>query len=119
MKFLTSAVMSVALGFALLGGAVEASAIPLVSPAGVATGSTGSGANVVQVRMGRHFEGGGFGGGDGIGLGIGIGILGGLLLNNTINNGYYSDGNCSQRFRSYDPQSETYLGYDGLRHHCS
>jgi hypothetical protein len=25
---------------------------------------------------------------------------------------------CEQRFRSYDPASGTYLGYDGLRHQC-
>jgi BA14K-like protein len=25
---------------------------------------------------------------------------------------------CAQRFRSYDPASGTYLGYDGLRHPC-
>ncbi|MBV9560851.1 MAG: BA14K family protein, partial [Bradyrhizobium sp.] len=25
---------------------------------------------------------------------------------------------CSARFRSYDPRSGTYLGYDGLRHPC-
>ena len=25
---------------------------------------------------------------------------------------------CSQRFRSYDPASGTYLGYDGYRHPC-
>lgn len=25
---------------------------------------------------------------------------------------------CMQRFRSYDPVSRTYLGYDGLRHPC-
>jgi hypothetical protein len=25
---------------------------------------------------------------------------------------------CSQRFRSYDPRSGTYLGYDGYRHPC-
>ena len=25
---------------------------------------------------------------------------------------------CSQRFKSYDPRSGTYLGYDGLRHPC-
>jgi BA14K-like protein len=25
---------------------------------------------------------------------------------------------CAQRFRSYDPASGTYLGYDGLRHAC-
>lgn len=25
---------------------------------------------------------------------------------------------CARRFRSYDPYSMTYLGYDGLRHSC-
>ena len=25
---------------------------------------------------------------------------------------------CAQRYRSYDPQSQTYLGYDGQRHPC-
>ena len=27
-------------------------------------------------------------------------------------------GYCAQRFRSYDPSSGTYLGYDGQRHPC-
>lgn len=26
--------------------------------------------------------------------------------------------NCRQRYRSFDPYSGTYLGYDGLRHYC-
>jgi len=34
----------------------------------------------------------------------------------------YGGGNevayCQQRFRSYDPASGTYLGFDGLRHSC-
>jgi hypothetical protein len=25
---------------------------------------------------------------------------------------------CSQRYRSYDPASGTFLGYDGVRHPC-
>jgi hypothetical protein len=30
-----------------------------------------------------------------------------------------ADGDsCQQRFRSYDPSTGTYLGYDGLRHPC-
>ncbi len=28
------------------------------------------------------------------------------------------DAYCSQRFKSYDPASGTYLGYDGNRHPC-
>ena len=27
-------------------------------------------------------------------------------------------GYCMRRFRSYDPRSGTYLGLNGLRHHC-
>jgi BA14K-like protein len=27
-------------------------------------------------------------------------------------------GNCARRFRSYDPHSGTYLGYDGHRYVC-
>jgi hypothetical protein len=38
--------------------------------------------------------------------------------------GYVAPGgddvtSCAARFRSYDPASGTYLGYDGLRHPCS
>ena len=35
--------------------------------------------------------------------------------------GYSGSGSvayCAQRFRSYDPRSGTYLGYDGFRHPC-
>ena|ERR1700687_2165098 len=28
------------------------------------------------------------------------------------------DGDCAQRYRSYDPASGTYVGYDGRRHSC-
>jgi hypothetical protein len=28
------------------------------------------------------------------------------------------DAYCAQRYRSYDPRSGTYLGYDGARHPC-
>jgi hypothetical protein len=28
------------------------------------------------------------------------------------------DAYCSRRFKSYDPSSGTYLGYDGERHPC-
>jgi len=28
------------------------------------------------------------------------------------------DAYCAQRFRSYDPATGTYLGYDGFRHAC-
>lgn len=39
------------------------------------------------------------------------------------NQGYVTGGRddvyCAQRYRSYDPASGTYLGFDGIRHPCS
>ena len=32
--------------------------------------------------------------------------------------GYGGADYCVRRFRSYDPRSGTYLGYDGYRHPC-
>jgi BA14K-like protein len=29
-----------------------------------------------------------------------------------------SESSCAQRYRSYDPASGTFLGHDGMRHHC-
>jgi uncharacterized protein YcfJ len=73
----------------------------------------------------------------GFGWGVGAGILGGAIVGGILGNPYYYGpgpyypapgyigplpGNtvayCMQRFRSYDPGSGTYLGYDGYRHPC-
>lgn len=92
----------------------------------------------VQYRRGWH---GGYRGGAGIGIGAGIAgaLIGGAIIGATQPYGYYgyapgyygpayvapapyvggdAVGYCAQRFRSYDPYSGTYLGYDGLRHPC-
>jgi hypothetical protein len=79
--------------------------------------------------------------------GLGVGLAAGALLGGAIaagaaspyygptyyGPGYYSEPEvvvepgyagddavsyCMQRFKSYDPASGTYLGYDGLRHPC-
>jgi hypothetical protein len=96
----------------------------------------------VQYRRGG-FRGRGIGG---IGLGLGAGaLIGGAIIGATRPYGYYGYGAydpsypsyydqgyisappyvggnefayCQQRFRSYDPASGTYLGFDGLRHPC-
>ena len=82
------------------------------------------------------------------GAGVGVGLAAGALLGGAIAAGaanpyygpgygygprYYSEpvvveqgyagggdaeAYCMQRFKSYDPGSGTYLGYDGLRHPC-
>jgi hypothetical protein len=50
-------------------------------------------------------------------------IIGGALANSANQPVYAAPGGnavayCMQRFKSYDPASGTYLGYDGLRHPC-
>ena len=63
------------------------------------------------------------------GPGFGAGLLGGAIIGGILAPyyavPYYGPGYggnavsyCMQRFRSYDPGSGTYLGYDGYRHPC-
>ncbi|WP_375461468.1 BA14K family protein [uncultured Enterovirga sp.] len=67
-------------------------------------------------------RGGGFGPGLGLGLATGA-ILGGALAAQAAPPPPMAySGNavayCSQKYRSFDPASGTYLGYDGVRHLC-
>ncbi|MBW7963852.1 BA14K family protein [Bradyrhizobium sp. BR 10261] len=86
----------------------------------------------------HHHHGGGFW--PGFAAGAAIGGLGSYAYYGGpyYGDGYYDDGYyddsatvavvpdtggdssayCAQRYRSYDPASGTYLGYDGLRHPC-
>ena len=70
----------------------------------------------------------GYGLGLGLGYGLGYGYGWGYPY---YGDTYYEDapvvysgggggdaGYCAQRFKSYDPRSGTYLGYDGRRHPC-
>ena len=78
-----------------------------------------------------------YGGWRGPGVGLGIGLATGALIGGALAAPYYYDpyyytpaprvyygapddsvAYCMQRFRSYDPASGTYVGYDGLRHPC-
>jgi hypothetical protein len=90
------------------------------------------GPSVETVRYRRGY------GGAAVGLGIAGALIGGAIIGATQPYGYYgyppgyygpayvapaSYGGgavayCVQRFRSYDPYSGTYVGYDGLRHPC-
>ena len=71
-------------------------------------------------------------------IGLGLGLATGALIGSALAAPYYdgpyyappptvyyevpdhsdSVAYCMQRFRSYDPSSGTYLGYDGERHPC-
>lgn len=86
----------------------------------------------------RHHHHGGFWPGFAAGAAIGglgsYAYYGGPYYDDSYyDDGYYDDGAavavvpdsggdssayCAQRYRSYDPASGTYLGYDGLRHPC-
>ena len=77
-----------------------------------------------RAYRGRAYRGGGWGPGFGAGL-LGGAIIGGILAAPYYYGPYYGPGYggnavsyCMQRFRSYDPGSGTYLGYDGYRHPC-
>lgn len=94
-----------------------------------------SGVETVQWRGHR----GGWRGHRGWGWGgVGAGIVGGAIAGSLLAPRYYYDDDgyyygrryyyadpsadsvsyCASRFRSYDPASGTYLGYDGIRHPC-
>ena len=74
------------------------------------------------------YRGGYYGGGWGWGGFAAGAVLGGLLAAPYYYGpprGYYYEppeedavAYCMQRFKSYDPRSGTYLGYDGYRHPC-
>ncbi|HEY1942654.1 MAG TPA: BA14K family protein [Roseiarcus sp.] len=90
---------------------------------------------------GGGWHGGGYGGGGyGYGAALGLGLLGGAIIGSQYpyyDSGYgygydpgygyggYPQGGggdpsayCASTYRSYDPASGTYLGYDGIRHPC-
>jgi hypothetical protein len=80
--------------------------------------------------------GGGYGGYGYGGAALGLGLLGGAIIGSQYpyydsgygydagydiepqDGGVDSSASCAARFRSYNPASGTYLGYDGLRHRC-
>ena len=72
---------------------------------------------------GRYHHHRGYGGGAALGGFAAGAILGGVLAAQRpyYAPGYYGGdavGYCASRFRSYDPASGTYLGFDGVRHPC-
>lgn len=70
-------------------------------------------------RRGGHYygRGGGWGwGAPAAGFAAGA-IIGGAIASQNAAGADAVDY-CLQRFRSYDPASGTYLGYDGMRHPC-
>jgi hypothetical protein len=75
-------------------------------------------------EAGSRGRGRGRGGGGNVGLGIGLGvgalIVVGAIAANAAEQQRQRDAidYCIQRYRSYDPQSMTYLSSDGYRRQC-
>lgn len=121
------------LGAALLIGSTAASGAAPLSPAMAAGAQAGAVDGVTNVQWrgrhgwhghhwhggwrGRHWRHGGYGWGPAIG-----GLAAGAIIGGAIASSNAAAGNtvsyCMSRFKSYDPASGTYLGYDGLRHPC-
>lgn len=124
---LVSKTLAIVLGLCT---AIPAQAVPLsAASSGIVAAATDvATVTHVQYRRGggsrhygppRHY--GGHRGGGGDGAGVAAGILGGLLLGGIIANQAQQQSDvdyCARRYRSYDPYSGTYLGYDGYRHPC-
>jgi len=140
MTNLTKGIAVAAVALALpLSMASSANAAPLMAGSALSTANAATASSdVTQVRYygyrGGYYRHGGWGWG-----GVGAGLAAGALIGGAIaasqgpyyygpGYGYYApapayvegDGvsYCMQRYKSYDPRSGTFLGYDGLRHPC-
>lgn len=115
-------------GALLFGSMATSSAAPLSAPIAV-NAQTQAVDNVTNVQWRGHrrhgWRGGhwrhrhhrGYGWGPAIG-GLAAGaIIGGAIASSNARAGD-SVSYCMNRFKSYDPASGTYLGYDGMRHPC-
>ena len=146
MKMLTAAVFAAGFGVAAIAIPTGASALPLPAATGAAVNAaTAPTAEPVRLFFPRrhfgHFGHFGHRGFAGAGVGIGAAILGGAILGSALDSDYYGyddygydygptyyyggggygyggSSYCASRFRTYDPVSGTYMGYDGLRHPC-
>lgn len=103
---------------AAIGVGVGAAALPAVA---------GSHIEQVQRYRGRggprHYHRGHRGPSAGaIGVGIGIGVIGGIIAAEAARSQAQAEEaavrDCMRRFRSYDPRTRTYIGYDGYQHPC-
>jgi hypothetical protein len=126
--------LKISVATVLVAGVVAASNMASATPsAGALAIGKATGADVETVRWGRGF-----------GWGFGAGFLGGALIGGALASPYYyggpyyygyppaaydpgyypapgygaDAGYCASRYRSYDPATGTYLGYDGVRHPC-
>jgi hypothetical protein len=97
----------------------------MIATTGVAmtAGVTPAHAQRGRGRGGGGGRGGGWGGdgvGAAIGLGVGAAIIGGAIAASQAEEARRQDavGYCMQRYRSYNPETGTYIGRDGMERPC-
>jgi opacity protein-like surface antigen len=130
MKTFLTACLGVSLCLAAVAAsssAADAGAVP-----GRAIGISQPSATFAQYRgdnYGRRYDGGRRYGyrrnynGRNIGIGIGAAIIGGIILNEAARAEHRSShgsqwSRCEETYRSFEPSTGMYTGYDGERHTC-
>jgi hypothetical protein len=134
----TALVLAAAAALGTLGLSWSAQALPLGS--GAPTVEKQTKANIETVSHRRHWRGHRWRHRhhDGDGWRYGGAFLGGVLIGSALNNAYYDDyyddppprrygyrvaddhvAYCLDRYRSYDVETDSFLGYDGYRHRCN
>ena len=130
-KLITSGALAAAFGAALAAASPAPATAQLARPQ-AASSVAGGNDLTTEVQYRRGWRGGYRGRYYGPGIGLGLGLATGALIGGALAAPYYyapaprvyydapddSVAYCMQRYRSYDPASGTYLGYDGLRHPC-
>ncbi|MBA4034391.1 MAG: BA14K family protein [Bradyrhizobium sp.] len=117
---------AMALGASSLISPAPAAASPMMAVAGAERlAASAQPLQTVQYRRwhrGPHYHGGYHRRHYGTGAAVLGGLAAGAVIGGAIANSQArandAVGYCSQRYRSYDPASGTYLGYDGNRHPC-
>jgi hypothetical protein len=134
--------IAAAAAFTLAGATAQAAPLGPRTASGIAAAAETGGATVTPVqfrlrnenhgyRGHRGYRGHGYRGGNryygrrhhdnDAGAAIAGGILGlaaGAIIAGSVAQNSNAVQYCASRFRSYDPRSGTYLGYDGYRHAC-
>lgn len=108
------------LGACLVAGPTTAAPLIGAMAKGLAAQTDGN-SLVIQVQHHRHRGRGHYRGGGGDGGAVAAGIVGGLFLGAIIASEAQRQQAieyCARRYRSYDPQSMTYLGRNGIRYRC-
>jgi hypothetical protein len=133
-KPMSKRTLNISVATVLMAGVAAASNVASAAPFADALAIRKAAAtNIETVRWGRGF-----------GWGLGAGLLGGALIGGALASPYYYGGPyyyygyppaygpgyypapgyggdaayCAHRYRSYDPTTGTFLGYDGARHPC-